>query len=44
MIIPTHHYAYFEQFDWPEKKIYTSINSMSMTIRTIFVPATPNVQ
>ena len=33
--------AYFEQFDWLEKKFYTSINSMSMNLETIFHPPTP---
>ena len=33
-----HHYAYFEQFDWVEQKFYTSINSMSKNLGTIFLP------
>ena len=43
-IIPTsHHYAYFEQFDWLEKTFYTSINSMSMNFGIIFLPPTPKM-
>ena len=30
------HYTYFAQFDWLEKKFYTSINSMSINLGTIF--------
>ena len=42
-IIPTpHHNAYFEQFDWLEKKFYTSINSISMNLGTRILPA-PNM-
>ena len=37
--IPTpHHSVYFAQFDWLEKKFYTSINSMSRNLGTIFLP------
>ena len=44
IIIPTpHHYAYFEQFDWLEKKFYTSLNSMSRNLWTIFLSPTPNM-
>ena len=43
-IIPTpHHYTYFEQFDWLEKKFYTSINSMSKNLGTIFLPPAPKM-
>ena len=43
-IIPTpHHYAYFMQFDLLEKKFYTSINSMSRNLGTIFLPLTPKM-
>ena len=43
-IIPTpHHYAYFAQFDWLEKTIYTSINSMSRNLGTIFLPLAPKM-
>ena len=38
-----HHYAYFAQFDWLEKKFYTSINSMSKNLRTIFLPLAPEI-
>ena len=34
----SHHYAYFAQFDWLKKKKYTSINSMSRIVETIFFP------
>ena len=41
-IIPTpHHYTYFEQFDWLEKKFYTSINSISRNLGTIFLLPAP---
>ena len=44
IIIPTrHHYAYFALFDWPEKKFYTSINSMSTNLRTNFLPPAPKM-
>ena len=44
LIIPTpHHYAYFEQFDWLEKKFYTLIISISMNLVTIFLLLTPNI-
>ena len=44
MIIPTpHHYTYFAQFDWLEKKFYTSINSMSMELETIVLPPAPKM-
>ena len=33
-----HHYAYFVQFDWLEKKFYSSINSVSTNQGTIFLP------
>ena len=37
-IIPTpHQYAYFAQFDWLEKKFYTSIYAMSRNLGTIFL-------
>ena len=43
-IIPTpHDYAYFEQNDWLEKKFYTSINSMSRNLGTIFLPQAPKI-
>ena len=43
-IIPTpHHYAYFAQFDWLEKTLYTSINSMSSNLGTIFLPPAPKM-
>ena len=43
-IIPTpHHSVYFEQFDWLEKKFYTSINSMSRNLGTIFLPLAPKM-
>ena len=35
-IIPT--YAYFAQFDWLVKRLYTSINSMSRNLGTIVPP------
>ena len=38
-----HDYAYFKQFDWLEKKFYTSINSMSRNLGTIFLPLAPKV-
>ena len=45
VIIPTpHHYAYFAQFDWLEKKFYTSINSMSKNLGTIFHPLAPEIR
>ena len=37
------HYAYFAQFDWLEKKFYTSINSMSRNLRTIFLSPAPKM-
>ena len=44
LIIPTpYYYAYFEQFDWLEKKNYTSINSMSMNLGTSFLPPALNM-
>ena len=43
-IIPApHHYAYFVQFDLLEKKFYTSINSMSRNLGTIFFPPVPKM-
>ena len=45
-INPTPHqyvYAYFKQFDWLKKKFYTSINSMRMNIRIIFLPPAPKM-
>ena len=39
----SHHYAYFKQFDWLEKKFYTSINSMSRNLGTIFLPLAPKM-
>ena len=42
--IPTsNHYAYFAQFDWLEKRFYTSIKSMSRNLRTSFLPQTPKI-
>ena len=38
-----HHYAYFASFDWLEKKFYISINSMSINLRTIFLPPAPEM-
>ena len=44
IIIPTsNHHAYFAQFDWLEKRFYTSIKSMSRNLRTIFLPPTPKI-
>ena len=44
VIIPfPHHYAYFEQFDWLEKKFYTSINSTSVNLETSFLPHARNM-
>ena len=44
IIIPTpHHYAYFVQFDWLETKFYTSIKSMSINLKTIFLPPAPKM-
>ena len=44
MIIPTpHHYADFAQFDWQEKKIYTSINSMRKNLGAIFLSPAPKI-
>ena len=38
-IIPTpQHYTYFAQIDWLEKKLYTSINSISKNLGTVFLP------
>ena len=43
-VVPTsHHYAYFAQFNWPKKKFYTSINSMSRNLRNIFFPSAPKM-
>ena len=43
-IIPTpRHYAYFVQYDWLEKKFYTSINSMSSNLGTIFLLPAPKM-
>ena len=42
--LSSHHYAYFEQFDWLVKKFYTSVSSVIMNTRTIFRPPVPNVQ
>ena len=43
-IIPIpHQYAYFAQLDWLEKKFYTSINSMSRNLRTVFLPPAPKM-
>ena len=36
-------YTYFAQFDWLEKKLYTSINSISRNLGTIFLPLTPEI-
>ena len=41
--IPAPHYTYFEQFDWPKKKFYTSLNSTSKNLGTIFLPSAPKV-
>ena len=38
-IIPTHHYAYFTQFDWLEKKFYTLINFKSRNLKSFFPSA-----
>ena len=38
-----HRYAYFEQLDWLEKKFYTSINSMSRNLGTIFLVPAPKI-
>ena len=38
IILTSHHYAYFAQFDWLEKKFYTLINSMSRNLGSIFLP------
>ena len=43
MIPTSHHYAYFEQFDWLDKKFYISINSMSMNLGTSFLSHAPNM-
>ena len=44
IIISTlHHYVYFAQFDWLEKKFYTSINSMSSILGTTFFPPAPKL-
>ena len=44
MIIPTpRHHAYFAQFDWLEKRFYTSINSMSRNLGTIFLSTAPRI-
>ena len=43
-LIPTpHHYAYFAQFDWLDKKFYNLINSMSRNLGTIFLPPGPKM-
>ena len=42
LIIPTHHhYAYFTQFDWLEKKFYTSIHEQES--RNYFLPPAPKL-
>ena len=42
-IIPAlHHYAYFAQFDWPEKN-NTSIMSMRSNLGTITLPPAPKM-
>ena len=43
-IIPApHRYVYFEQFDWLEKRFYTSISSMSRNLETVFLPPSPKM-
>ena len=43
-IIPTpRHQNYYEQFDWLEKMFYTSINSMSSNLGTIFLSPAPKM-
>ena len=43
IILTPQHYAYFEQFDWLEKKFYTSINSISRNLGTIFLQPAPKM-
>ena len=43
-IIPIpHQYAYFEQFDWLEKRFHSLINSMSMNLGTSFLLLASNM-
>ena len=38
-----YHLTYFEQFDWPEKTFFTSINPMSSNLGTIFLRLAPKI-
>ena len=43
-IIPApHHYSYFAQFDWLEKKFHTSLNSMSRNLKIISLLPAPKM-